>query len=423
MVREEDYREAQKARGGEPAANPGQKILGAFFFLVEALKPLLIGLLLLGGVVAAFIFLKFRGGDFLTLVLRHSPRTEKNIDIPAPRAKPGQPAPGDAKAGRPSAAARLVLSPDEQAVLSRRLELDPKRDLSKMEMEILNRHVPLRTGRIEKLPAPAWGLDQFKQMLEEQQRFYKVPLPRSYRNNLQKLFEAEYLPASKAFSEGKLIEARNFWVESLLFPIYANNIERHRGVVLTMLKPFINDTLSKIGAMNAMLAEGPVRDLEIRVSQAYDHFIQLLQARSWDAAYDAAEGLLAMNADFDQQAGQAPKVVPYPPSFSGIDRDIGKALLDLLESPRPSAADIGALQRDVRMKKNIIETLLPEKFSKELDHYRVGLEAISQADWQKAVQAFESVKAPALLARDSEEKLRIIQRILKAALDAQPVLG
>jgi len=49
VVREEDYREAQKARGGEPAANPGQKILGAFFFLVEALKPLLIGLLLLGG--------------------------------------------------------------------------------------------------------------------------------------------------------------------------------------------------------------------------------------------------------------------------------------------------------------------------------------------------------------------------------------
>jgi len=249
-----------------------------------------------------------------------------------------------------------------------------------------------------------------------------VPLPRSYRNKLQMLFESKYLAGAQAFTEGKLLEARNLWIEALAFPVYANDIEKHRGVVLTMLRSFINDTLSKIGALNGMLVEGPVRDRETKLNGAYGQFQKLISEQNWNAAFEAAQGLLSMADDFDKTTVQTPQVPAYPPSAQ-IDRDIGKSLYDLLETSRPSVADVGALERDVWMKKQVIETLLPARFSESIKYYGEGLSAMDQAQWQMAMDILAKVKEPAVLQRDSAEKIKILEKIARAELDSSDVSG
>ncbi len=413
VVREAEHREAQARAQQKTSQKTGSGIASAFWAAFGALKPLFIAAFILAIAAAVFVWFKPRAG---TLVERIKSK-KREIQAPEGAGRPQVlPASDNAMVPKPPAA----LSDAENAILARKVELDSARELSSMERELLGRRAALRTGRIEKLPGPAWTLEQFKEMLAEQQNAYKIPLARSYRKKLEKLFEEKYLTAAAAFSDGRRLEARNLWVESLAFPVYAGDIEKHRGVVLTMLKPFINDTLSKIGAMNGMLAEGPVRDLEIRLNAAYEQFFGLLEAQKWDAAYDAAQSLLALTGEFDKISTQKPQVPAYPPAVQ-IDRDIGKALYDLLEASQLAVADVSSLARDVRMKKQIIETLLPGRFEESLNHYRAGFAAMDQAQWQAAIDSLQKIQEPALLERDSMEKIKILQKLVQAELDSGPV--
>lgn len=427
VVRESEHRENEASR---PAAVSPRKMFSIPLSLqiaFDAIKPLLILLLVLGLIAVVFLFFKPQAVHLGQKVQSRAAEIKKNsLDIPGSLAlqktsskkqltdQPDQ--------GILSETPRPVLSEQEKMILARRIELNPSRELSDLEKELMSRTASLKTGRIEKLPGPVWDIERFKQLLAEQQALYQVPLPRSYRNKLQELFEAKYLGGAQAFAEGRLLEARNLWVESLAFPIYANDIEKHRGVALTMLKSFINDTLSKIGALNGMLVEGPVRDRETKLNGIYEEFQGFLNARNWDAAYDTGQNLLLLADDFDKTAVAVPKVPPYPPSTQ-IDRDIGKSLYDLLETARPAVADVGSMERDVRMKKQVIETFLPGRFSDAMAHYDAGLAAMDQLQWQAAIDAFAKVIAPAVLQRDSDEKIKILKKIIRAELDSTGVSG
>lgn len=426
VVRESEYRESEAPQQVASSKRSVSVIPVGLRIAFDAIKPLLILLFVLGLIAAGFLFFKpqviilvhkiqSRGIKLKQppLDIQGNPDTQKKL---APKRQ--VPAGQDLALEAP----RPVLSEQEKVILARKIELDPTREFSPMEKEFLGRPASLKTGRVEKLPGPVWNLERFKQMLVEQQASYQVPLPRSYRNKLQSLFESRYVIGAQAFAEGRLLEARNFWVEALAFPIYANDIEKHRGVALTMLRPFINDTLSKIGALNGMLVEGPVRDRETKLNGTYEQFQKLLTERNWDAAYDVAQGLLALADDFDKSAVQRPQVPAYPQSTQ-IDRDIGKSLYDLLEAPRPTVADVGALVRDVRMKKQVIETLLPGRFAEYTGYYREGLVAMDQAQWQTAMDWLSKVKEPAVLQRDSAEKIKILEKIVRTELDSSGVTG
>lgn len=418
VVREDSH---QETREQSVSREPGKAAVVGHGFLIAlgALKPLFVCALIAALAAGGYWIYKNGGLDRVRSwmpVKEQGPRSEASSSKPALDSKKSAAQPADT-ASEPAA-----LSAADNAVLARKIELDPQRELSSMEYEILGRRAALRTGLVEKLPGPVWSLERFKKMLEEQQNTYQVPLPRSYRDKLSDLFEAHYVTGGQLFTEGRLLEARNSWVESLAFPVYANDIEKHRGVVLTMLRPFINDTLSKIGAINGMLVEGPVRELETRLNDAYGKFFDLLEQKKWDAAYEAAEGLLNMTREFDKIAVQTPKVPPYPPQAK-IDRDIGKALFDLLEASRPAVADVSALERDVRMKKQVVETLLPARFEESLEAYRSGFTAMDRGDWEAAADFFNKVEAPAILKRDSEEKVRILQKLAQSVLDSSAVSG
>jgi len=424
VVRESEHHEREAQQQTASSKKNTSAIPAGLRIAFDAVKPLLILGAVLGLIAAGFVFLKPQVSNLL-----HKMKS-RGVELKVPSAEisgKSRIEKKSAKSVKTQASQELgtekpqpVLSEQEKAVLARKIELDPTRELSPMEKELLSRAAVLKTGRIEKLPSPVWNLERFEKLLEDQQTLYQVPLPRSYRKKLKILFESKYLAGAQAFTESRLLEARNLWVEALQFPIFANDIEKHRGVVLTMLRSFINDTLSKIGALNAMLVESPVRDRETQLNGAYEQFKKLLTERNWNAAYEAGQKVLALAADFDTATVGTPQVPPYPPSAQ-IDRDIGKSLYDLLEASRPAVADVGGLERDVRMKTQVIETLLPERFTESTGYYHTGLAAMDQAQWQSAIESLSKVKEPALLQRDSAEKIKILEKIIRAELDSSGV--
>ena len=276
------------------------------------------------------------------------------------------------------------------------------------EKKILEARAAFRTGFSEKIPSQTWTLEGYRQMIAQQEKLYKVPLPRSYKKKLEELFNAKYVPASEAFKNGDLLKARDLWVESLAFPRYSENIQRHRGVALTMLRPFIADTLSKIGSINSSSVEKATREKEQTISGAYAQFVDLLTKKSWQASLDQIGVLRKLLDAFAQPAaGQASA---YPAGISLVDQDIQASLFELLKVPAPPAADLEPIRRDILLKEKIIRTFLAGELQTIQARHDEALEAIGQSRWQEAAVKLREIDTPPSYFNDAQEKLRILKK-------------
>ena len=310
------------------------------------------------------------------------------------------------------------LSPEERDILNRRLEVPAERVPDEEEQKILDERASFQTGLVEKIPSQAWSFENFQQMLTEQEQFYKVPLPRSYKNKLLENFKKSYLPAAEAFKNGDSVQARNLWVESLIFPIYADNIQKHRGVVLTMLRPFISDTLSKIAAINSSLVEAKIREREKVLSENYEKFLQAVKQKSWPEASRGISDLEMQMAEFSKPARGETPGPPYPPSIAQVDQDIRATLFELLNVPPPSTADLEPMRRDLQAKKQVVESFLPENAEKSRADYEEGLRLIQTGNWSGAEEKLQAVRFPLSLAKDAGEKIKILKRLQPPDLDS-----
>ena len=296
----------------------------------------------------------------------------------------------------PAAAPGLQgLSPEEKNILAKRLQFLPDRPVSDEEHKLLDARAAFKTGYSEKLPSPAWTLESFKELIKNQEQAYQVPLPGSYKRKLSNLFEEKYLPAAEAFKAGDMIRARNGWVESLAFPVYANNIQKHRGVILTMLRPFITDTLSKIGVINSTLVEKKIRDRESDLAASYDKLTPLLNSKAWTEALDAVTALEHKLEAFANPEKLAGGPSESPAAVKLVDQDIQATLFDLLTVPPPAVSDLDPLSRDLYMKKKVIQGFLPAALEPRQTSYNEGLEAIDRGDWTGAEKKFKEVYLPA----------------------------
>jgi predicted nucleic acid-binding Zn-ribbon protein len=311
-----------------------------------------------------------------------------------------------------------ALSPEEKNILAKRLQFLTDRPVSDEEQKVLDARAAFKTGYSEKLPSPAWTLESFKELIKNQEKAYQVPLPGSYKRKLSNLFEEKYLPAAEAFKAGDMIRARNGWVESLAFPVYANDIQKHRGVVLTMLRPLITDTLSKIGFINSALVEKKVRDREADLAVSYEQLIPLLQNRSWDAALEAITALEQKLQAFAYPEKLAGGPSEYPAAIKFVDQDIRVTLFDLLTVPPPAISDLDPLSRDLFAKKRVVEGFLPASLEARQTSYNEGLEAMDRGDWAGAEKKFKEVDLPAELAGDAQKKIEILKKMRAGRLDS-----
>ncbi|MEI7752100.1 MAG: zinc ribbon domain-containing protein [Candidatus Omnitrophota bacterium] len=308
-----------------------------------------------------------------------------------------------------------LLSPQEKELLSREVTVPADRAPDSVEQQILGRSVPFQTGWVEKLPSAVWTLEQYQKMIADQEAFYKMPFARSYRKKLEGLFAAKYLAAADAFTKGDVLLARNLWVESLAFPLYSQDLKKHRAVALTMLRPFINDTLAKVSAMNQSVLDRGKKAKEQALSMEYQKLTGLIVQKKWQEALSL---IAQMSLEVDQLRKNAtPQEVPpsYPAAFGTIDLDLQRPLMELM-SPSPSTtADLQPLQQDLVEKKEVIETFTEAYLMNAIAIYRAALGMIREKKWQDAVQSLGSIQGPQVLQQDAAGKIAILEKITNAA--------
>ena len=410
VKKEEDYVEEKAAL--DSASKVKKSKLGISFRL--PLKEIVTVLLILAvGYLSFLVWPKIQSA--LKQLQSSAPKTVIKIDNK--KEKPEKPE--KSKAGQPGvSAANQNLSPvlstlteEDRAVLSRRLNFDANREPSDEEKKILSTRADYQTGIVEKLPYQAWTLEDFKKMVGEQEKFFQVPLPRSYKGKLDDLFKTKYLPGAAAFEAGELLKARDFWVESLAIPMYSSDIQKHRGVALTMLKPFINDTLSKIGTINSTLSEQNVRGKEIEVAQKYDELFGSIQKKDWENALSLMD---RMNQLF--QAIERPELLgvqapPYPPAIAHVDTDIQATLQGILKASPSSTSDVGPLRRDLELKRFVLESFIPARLEAALRYHGEALDQIARENWQDAEKKLRQIQYPITLVKDAQEKVRILKKL------------
>lgn len=396
VKKEEDLQEEKKET--RVAAPKPQKSLS--LPRLSFLKPLLV-IVLAGGLLAFGII-------FLLPRLQSLSSSIQFPSLPSPKSK-GHAA--DSKKGTPSAPASPVLTEAEKNILQRRVELRPDRPVNPQEQSILKYQEPIKTGMVEKLPSQAWTLSNFKEMIAEQERFYKITLPHSYKKKLEAVFTEKYLPGQAAFEAGDLVKARNLWVESLVFPIYANDVAKHRGVVLTMIRAFINDTLSKIGSINSTLVEKAVREKERELSRTYQKLLETIPAKSWQEAYDLTHEMERRFNELENSSTAAGPAAPYPPTIQQVDSDVRTTLLSIQAPPPPSVADLTPLGKDVFNKRKVIQTFLPAFIEKQQAQYDDAVDSIVRAEWQEALKKLGQIEGRSILEQDAQEKIKILQKM------------
>lgn len=390
----------KKAEDAEPRTeSPAQKkSAAASFEIPKGLLRFFIGVLM--ALAAAIIFLKVLPS--VKESLKKRPGAVSGITIP-PDVKP-------AASRAPAVPAGEVLTAEEKEMLSRKLEVKADRPLSPDEESVLNHQAPLKAGFIEKLPFQAWNLELFKQVLSTEEKRYKVPLPGSYHRKLENLFKEKYLPGAEAFKNEKLLEARNFWAESLAFPVYSTNIQKHRAVALTMLRPFINDTLSKIGTLNSILAERSIREREMQVTAEYGKILEMLHKKNWPEALAAMTALDRKLSEMITPAAPA-SVEPYPPGVNQVDDTIRGPLMDLLSVPPPALSDLEPLRADLRAKERVVQGLIPANVESAQTLYNEAFDLIQKKEWESAAKKLGAIEFPDSLVADARAKIKIIEKL------------
>ncbi len=316
-----------------------------------------------------------------------------------------------------SQAPELALLPVEREILDREVPLQPNIDLTESEKGILARQVPLHSRMIEGLASPPWNEKQFDAFIKAQEMQYRIPLGWSYRRKLVQLFRQHYVAATAAFEAKNFLQARDEWIRSLTFPIYQNDIKKHRGVVLTMLRPLVNDTLSKIGAMNARLTEKDSFGPEEKIRSDYQAFYNLLQAHSWE---EANAKLLELQKELEK-AGTAQTTVsppPLPKETALIDSDIRDVLLTQVAPVQPGVRDWESLRGDFQEKEKIIKSRLPSTLEAVRKQYEDALTLIKAGNWREAKELLQRIDFPDALAEDAKAKIKILDKAA-ASLDSQ----
>jgi len=405
-VKREDEKAAEKKGVFQRvAAKPGPKVsFGNLKYLLRAL--LFLVLLIAAG------FLAYKAYKRVT---SSSLQSWKNFSIKPPR--------NDKQTGKSVTDPWASLSPQEKEILSHEAVIPADRAPDPGEQTILGRAVPFQTGWTEKLPSAVWTLVQYQKMIADQEAFYKMPFARSYKKKLEELFKAKYLAAADAFGKGDVVTARNLWVESLTFPLYSTDLKKHRAVALTMLRPFINDTLSKISAMNQSLLDKGKKSKEEALGAQYQKLIGLTAQKKWP---EALAMILPMTQEVDLlRKNAAPQEAPpsYPASFGTIDLDLQRPLMDLM-SPRPtSTADLQPLQQDLVEKKEVIETFTEAYLKNAMVVYQSAVGLIRDKQWQEAAEALGSIQGPPALLQDAAGKIAILGKLGGRRLDSSEKTG
>ena len=302
------------------------------------------------------------------------------------------------------------LTADEETALNSKISISAEVQLDDNDQKLLQRAIDLTAGNVEKLPSGSWSLQQFKQFVEQQEKVFHMPLPRSYKKSLDDLFAKTYATAYDLFLAGKIQQARDAYVSSLGFPIYNNDVRKHRAVVLTMMRSFVNDTIAKIGSMNFALARQVSSGVAEQVGSAYEVLQQQIRASQWSESLNSIEKIetLLPAPDAMSPTLQAPT---YVAGFEKIDGDVQAALLKLLQVPAWTF-DLNEFKSDLDVKKSLLLKLTDSERKNSVESYHRALEKIQTKNWSEAVALLREIKQPDELKSDADQKISLIEKLI-----------
>jgi len=396
--------ESASASRNKKNAEAPHWLVGFLFFCLKI--ALLIGIIILI-VLGTRSFLKNRGSDTES---KSSPSasvlggvfSKKNDESTRVNIKPDTALPQSG-----------ALTPQEENFLNASFSISDEPVLSDQNLKLLQRSIDLQASVIEQLPSTSWTLAQFKEFIEIQEEKFKMPLPRGYKKDLADLFEKTYATAYDLFLNGRIQQARDAYVASLSFPVYVNDVRKHRAVVLTMMRGFLNDTIAKIGALNFTLARQGTQSQSEQAGLEYARFQGLIRESKWNDAMASLEKLEALLPE-NPQAAQVSQAPPYGPEFTKIDDDMKPSLTRLLQVPA-WPFDVNALKGDLSVKKMILIPLTDPERKPSIQKYREAMRLIESKSWLAAAKLLKEVKSPEDLAQDADDKLRLIERLISAA--------
>ncbi|MCH7812737.1 MAG: hypothetical protein IID40_01830 [Planctomycetes bacterium] len=189
-------------------------------------------------------------------------------------------------------------------------------------------------------------------------------------------------------------------------------------MVLTMIRPFINDTLSKIGAINTSLVERLTRKKEEAISIDYARLQDLIRKNSWREAVRLMQGLESAILVLESPQGTTGKAPPYSEVLIRLDAGIRGTLLNLREPPLPAVADLTAMLKDVRNKMILAGSFISETLEKMTVEYESMAAAIEAGRWPEAEGLMANANLPRVYVDDLRAKIEVARKIDKQRLDS-----
>lgn len=298
----------------------------------------------------------------------------------------------------------------EKTQLTKPLLITVPRQITEDEEEILKKQVSIPSKIFEKPAVVLWSKEDFEKMLAAEQKSRKIELPWGYEKRLKKIFNEHATKAASAFSAGDYLAARNHFINSLSFPVYQNNHQLHRAVVLVMLRPFINDVIGKIAVLNQyLMAQGIVSEVHA-IFSAYQELFPVFELQEWDKVLTLISALKNQIQALEQKPKQP--AAPYPPSFGLLDQELQHAVQTEAD-PKPEAAvNLKALTVDLNLKEKVVKSNTAEELNRVQKQYQQAILLLEESRLEEARDLLRSIEFPPELVDDIKIKLEIIEKIL-----------
>ena len=318
-----------------------------------------------------------------------------------------------------SGTTQIKLTEEDRSRLFAPFQMTIPRALTEDEKKMLEKRISPPELSESKPTVSVWSKEDFDSLLEAEQKRRKITLGWMYLRSLKKIFEKHYLPAAEAIRAGNAELARDELVKSLSFPVYQNDLKLFRAVVLVMLRPYINDVIGKIAALNQRgLKENSAKELQ-HIFHSYDGlFATLAQGKYLDALQEI-RALKNQIRTFESRP--ADTLVRYPASLRTLDPELQNAIRQEAEPKADAVFNSKPILLDLGIKEKVTEQNAPETLKKSQDTFGEAVGLLKESRWEEARTKLRAIEAPPELVEEARERLAMLDRLLsEKGSDATP---
>jgi hypothetical protein len=312
------------------------------------------------------------------------------------------------KTGKPKT--QVSLSPEDLEKLTEPFQIEIPRFLAAEEKEILENKAVIPNPAFQVAELAMWSEEDFKALLDKEQKERQIPLGGSYVRGLMKTFNSYYIPASEAYAAGQYELTRTKLIESLRFPIYKNDPELYRAVALVMLRPFVNDVIGKILLLNQSLLGARVSNEVSEIYRDYELLLDVLKANDWERGVNLTRQVKASIERFANKPVQ--DFMQHPPTMSLIDPEIQNAFKTEAAPRLDALINWNELLIDLDLKESVAEKNRPSFLAQVQGAFDQAIELIRLNRLEEAQAKLRAIDFPPEITVEAKKRVQRISEII-----------